>query len=165
MFGPAQANSLCPEITGCLCIKGRFCIGAHRHPAHIICPSHQRTESAGQGRLDGGHLTGINLACAAINGQHITCLIFGLAQIDCAIHHINTQLARPGNARPAHTTGNHRRMACHTASCRQNPGSGVHAMNIFRTGFKPHKNDFMSLPCQCFGGISCQTNLATCGAG
>ena len=63
-----------------------------------------------------------------------------------------------------HTTGNDRRVACHTAASCQDTHCCVHSADIFGTGFDANKNDLFALVSPELGSISAEYNLADRGA-
>jgi len=55
-------------------------------------------------------------------------------------------------------------MACHAATRRQDTGSSMHTVNIFRAGFKAHQYHRLAASRHFLGTIGIQHNLAACSA-
>ena len=159
MLCPAQANALSSEINGRTGICRRLCVGAHRHSPSIISPGHHRCKSTRHFRLNSFDTAGKHFASATINGDDVAFAQLMVADIHLAACLIKAQIARTRYAGPSHAARNNSRMARHTAARRQDTGSRMHAVDIFRAGLKPHKDHLLATSCQLFGAISTQHNF------
>ena len=71
VLGAAQPDALRPELARRARVGRRFGIGAHRHAADAVRPSHKRGKLARKLGLQHGDGTHHHLAVAAVDGDHI----------------------------------------------------------------------------------------------
>ena len=89
------------------------------------------------------------------------CFTYG----DNTVFFIDPHFTGAADTSTAHAAGDNRRVTCHAAAGCQNARCRMHAVDIFRTGFKPHKNDVAAPGGTFFGFVCCQHNFTRCSPG
>ncbi len=148
VLGAAQPDALAAELDRGARVVGGVGVDANAELAEGIGPAHQRAEFAGHRRLDHRHPPGQHLAQRAVDGDDVAGLEGARADAHGAAAVIDADRAAAGDAGLAHAACDHRRMRGHATAGGQNAFGGVHAVNVFGTGFDPHQNDVAAIGLQ-----------------
>ena len=116
VLGAAEADPFGAEAARRAGVGGGVGIGAHAHRADRVGPAHQRREIAGQLRLDRRHLAEHDLAGRAVDGDDVAGLDHGGARRHRARGVVDAQIARAGDAGPAHAARDDGGVAGHAAA-------------------------------------------------
>ena len=165
MLRAAQANAFCTKIARRLRIQWRFGVGADFHPATGIGPDHQRAKITHQLRLQRRDFTRHHFSGGTIKRDDIAFMQRPSGDAQRFARGINLKAASTRYARTAHATCDNRRMARHAATCGQNAGCGVHAVNVFWAGFNAHQNDGLAALFPFVGSVGVKHNFARSCAG
>ena len=159
MFRAAQPHPLRAETSGGGGIVGRVGVGANLQPTDRIGPRHQRGEVAGQFGLAHWNPAPEHLSRRPVDRDDIAALKRDRAGRQYALHRVDLDRTRTGHARAPHTARNHRRMARHTAACRQYSACRVHAVNVFRARLHAHEDDGGAVGRELFGFLGGKRDL------
>ena len=156
----AKPNAFRSELPGLGGIVRRIGIGTNLHSPHAVGPFHERCEVPRQFGLTHGDLTPNDLAGRSVDGYEVALLERYAARADRAQFRVDAKNARTGDAGASHAAGHNGSMAGHAAARGQNPGRGMHAMDVFRACFGAHKDYGLALRLQLLGIVGGENDLA-----
>ena len=132
VLGAAQADALRAEFPRNRRIVRRISVGADVEPAHLVRPSHQLPEIAGNARLRQWHLALYHLPRRSVESDEVEFLEDYSVERSSFLARFHLQFAQTGNAGFAHGAGDHRRVRRHAPPGRQNALRHTHAVDILR---------------------------------
>jgi hypothetical protein len=109
--------------------------------------------------------TAVSALARAVDGDDVARLEHLTAHPQLAGRGVDVDLARAGDAGPAHAAGDHRRVAGHAAPRGDDAASRVHAADVLRAGLVAHQDDRVFRPPLALGGLGGEDDVPCRGAG
>ena len=146
MLGAAEADALCAELPGQLCVRGAVGVGAHAHAANAVRPAHQFAEGAAEFGQHRRHLPRHHLAAAAVQRDEVARAEHPRAHAHFAGGVVHAQRAAARHAALAHAARHHRGVRGHAAARGEDSLGGVHAVNVLGRSLNAHQNHLLARP-------------------
>ena len=159
VFGAAKPDAFRAELARDIRIVRRVGIRADLQTANGIRPAHQRSEIAGEFRLQCWHTAFEHLPACAIDGDDLAAPHALAAAGHDARRDVDFDHAGAAHAGTPHAPGHHGGMAGHAAPGGQDAPGSMHAVDILRAGLGPDQDDVLALLGQLFSLVRREGDL------
>jgi len=159
-LGAAQADAHGAVAHGALGVVGRVGVRAHLEPRPLVRPPEQRAQRRREVRLHRRHLAAVDLAGAAVEGDHVAFLDHLLAREGDASRRLHSDAFGPGDAGLAHAARHDGRVGSLAAAARQDALGSEEAVDVLGLGLLADQDHLDALAAERLGAVGIEHGLA-----